>query len=58
MNMYILIYIDCTEGVWGMHVRRNYPPCIRRRNKECCLLTLHWCYEVYSRIFGDKGAGG
>jgi len=33
--MYILIYINCTERVWGMHVRRNYPPCIRRRNKEC-----------------------
>jgi len=38
MNMYILIYINCTEGVWGMHVRWNYPPCI----------------QVYSRIFGDK----
>jgi len=35
MNMYILIYINCTEGVWGMHVRWNYPPCIRRRNKGC-----------------------
>jgi len=35
MNMYILIYINCTEGVWGMHVRWNYPPCIQRCNKEC-----------------------
>jgi len=22
--------------------------------KNACLLTLHWCYEVYSQIFGDK----
>ena len=35
MNMYILIYINCTKKVWGTHVRWNYPPCIRRRNKEC-----------------------
>ena len=35
MNMYILIYINCTERVWGMHVWWNYPLCIRRRNKEC-----------------------
>ena len=35
MNMYILICINCTKRVWGMHVRWNYAPCIRRRNKEC-----------------------
>ena len=35
MNMYILIYINCTERVWGMHVWWNYPPCIQRCNKEC-----------------------
>jgi len=33
--MYTLIYINYTEKVWGMHIRWNYPPCIRRRNKEC-----------------------
>jgi len=22
--------------------------------KNACLLTLHWCYEVYSQIFGDS----
>jgi len=44
--MYILIYINYTEKVWGMHVWWNYPPCIQRCNKECCLLTLQWCYEV------------
>jgi len=22
--------------------------------KNAFLLTLHWCYEVYSRIFGDR----
>ena len=33
--MYILIYVNCTEEVWGMHVRWNYPPCIQRCNKEC-----------------------
>jgi len=31
--MYILIYINYTEKVWGMHAWWNYPPCIRRRNK-------------------------
>jgi len=24
--------------------------------KNACLLTLHWCYKVYSRIFGDSVA--
>ena len=33
-----------------MHVGWNYPPCIQRCNKECCLLTLHWCCEV---LFSD-----
>jgi len=35
MNMYILFYINCMEKVRGMHVWWNYPPCIRRRHKEC-----------------------
>jgi len=33
--MYILIYINYTEKVWGMHVWWNYPPCIQHCNKEC-----------------------
>jgi len=33
--MYILIYINYTEKVWGMQVRWNYPPCIQCCNKEC-----------------------
>jgi len=33
--MYILIYINYTEKIRGMHVRWNYPPCIQRHNKEC-----------------------
>ena len=36
-----------------MHVRWGYPPCIRRCSKECLPFTLHWCYDIYFRIFSD-----
>jgi len=35
MNMYILIYINCTKRIWGMHAWWNYPPCIQCCSKEC-----------------------
>jgi len=39
MNIYILIYINREERNHGMDVRWNYPPCIRRRHKECLPLN-------------------
>ena len=51
MNMYVLmLYNRCIGDYLACTLGGAIPRASSAAIKNACLLTLHWCYEVYSRV--------
>ncbi|XP_054673911.1 uncharacterized protein LOC129203447 isoform X2 [Grus americana] len=56
MNMYVLIlYNLCVGDYLACTLGGAIPRASSAAIKNACLLTLHWCYEVYSQISVTPG---